>query len=529
MRTSRRIVFLMSLLALVILSVGMVSNVAAQSEKVLVIGHAESTDSLDPDRGFTQTEGIVVKAAYDNLVTFPAADASSIEPSLASSWTISDDGLTYTFTLRDDVKFASGNPLTAADVVFSFNRLINIKGNPSSAVPAGLAASATDDHTVVLTLTTPDPSLLARLVFSGFTVLDSKTVQANGGTDAAGADTADKAEDWLNSHSAGTGPYMLESWEKQVQTVLVRNPNYWGPAPYFDRVIITNIAEAATQKTSLESGDIDMALDITSDQVAGLEADQGITVYKGPSPYVHFLLMNENPDVGGPMSNPKVQQAVRLALDYSGYTQLYGGVTPASVIPVGFLGAYGPDHALQRNVDAAKQLLSDAGYPDGFETTLSYPTYTFLGVDMSVVSQKVQADLAEIGITVSLAGQEIQVALQDYRAGNWGFGYLFWGPDYMDPQDYLVFLPDRLVGLRAQWTEARAEQSILDLRSKAEVTTDPDGRVQVFQQIQDYLQNNVPFAPFLQPGIQTAYKSNIQGYYYHPQWTLDVAPLSRSE
>lgn len=103
----------------------------AQDEQVLVIGHAESTDSLDPARGYTQTTGFILKATYETLVTFPDETAGEVLPALASEWEISEDGLTYTFTLREGATFASGNPVTAEDVVFSFNRLINLAGSPA--------------------------------------------------------------------------------------------------------------------------------------------------------------------------------------------------------------------------------------------------------------------------------------------------------------------------------------------------------------------------------------------------------------
>lgn len=527
MRFPKITLFLTIILALVLLTNGLT---IAQDEKVLVIGHAEATDSLDPARGYNQTTSLIHKATYDTLVTFPADSSAQILPGLAESWTISDDGLTYTFTLKDGAAFSNGDPVTAADVAFSFNRVINVKGNPSSLTTTIASAEAADDKTFVLTLTEVDPSILAKLVFGGFSVVDAAVVQENGGTDAADADTTDTAEEWLNSNSAGSGPYVLESWEPQVETVLVRNENYWGEAPYYDRVIITNLPEAATQKAALESGEIDMALDVTADQVSSLESAGGISVYQGPGSIIHFLLMNANPDVGGPMSDPSVQQAVRLALDYEGYVSLFGGVTPASVIPVGFLGAYGPEKALTRDLDAARALMTDAGYADGFETTLDYPVLTFQGVNMETTAQKVQADLAEIGITVNLNPGEVQVALEGYRSGTQAFAYWFWGPDYIDPQNYVEFLPGRLVGLRAQWTEENADPAIIEIRDRALAATETDARVAAFEEMQDYLQSNGTFAPFLQPGVQVAYTTGIEGFtYYNPIWLVDVAELTGAE
>ncbi|MFN8379275.1 MAG: ABC transporter substrate-binding protein [Anaerolineae bacterium] len=520
-----RLVMLLLVFALLV-----VGAAQAQDEKVLVVGHAEATDSLDPARGYNQTTSIIHQATYEGLVTFPKDSAAEILPGLASDWTISEDGLTYTFNLNPAAVFSSGNPVTAEDVAFSFNRMINVQGQPSS-LASTVASVAAVDGQVVITLTQPDPSLFAKLAGPGFQVTEAAVVQANGGTDAADASTTDTAESWLNSNSAGSGRYVLESWEPQVQTVLVRNPNYYGAEPgYYDRIIVVNMPEAATQKAALESGEIDLALDITADQVPSLQSDAGITVYQGSGNIVHFLLMNANPDVGGPMSDPKVQQAVRLALDYPGYTTLFGGVTPASVIPVGFLGAYGPDKALTRDLDAARALLAEAGYPDGFETTLTYPVFTFQGVNMETNAQKVAADLAEVGITVNLNPGELQVALEGYRNGLDAFSYWFWGPDFIDPLNYVEFLPGMKVGgTRAQWTDERADATILALRDQALVESDPDTRVELFHQIQDYMQQNGPFAPFLQPGVQVAMASDVQNYFWHPQWTVDLSILSSAQ
>src|SRR5690606_33891253 len=163
----------------------------------------------------------------------------------------------------------------------------------------------------------------------------------------------------------GTGPYMLELWEQQVQTVLVRNPNWRGDLPFFDRVIITNLAEAATQQIALEAGDIDLALDLTSDQIASLEGNEAIGITRGPANITHFLLMNADPEIGGPVSDPTVQLAIRYALDYDGYKALWGGVAPASNLAYGMAGALDPSEALTRDLDMARQLLAEAGYEDG--------------------------------------------------------------------------------------------------------------------------------------------------------------------
>ncbi|RPJ00690.1 MAG: ABC transporter substrate-binding protein [Chloroflexi bacterium] len=504
---------------------------AAQEEKVLVIGHAESTDSLDPARGYTQTTGFINRATYQTLVTFPDEDASAIIPMLATEWTVSEDGLTYTFTLRNDAVFSSGNPLTAADVAFSLMRLKNIQGSPAFLAANIESVTAVDDTTVEIKLIQVDPALLANLANSnGFSIVDSTLVRENGGTDAADASTADTAEAFLNGTSAGTGPYMLERWDPQVETVLVRNPNYVGEAPYFDRVIITNIPEPATQKIALEAGDIDLALDLTTDQIDALEGNADIAIYSGPANIHHFLLMNRDPEIGGPVSDPLVAHAIRLALDYEGYLALWGGVQPASDLAVGVAGALGPDQAIQRDLDQARALLAEAGYPDGFEIEMKYPDFTFQGVNMNTNAQKIQADLAEVGIEVSLTPQELQVSLEEYRNGQQGFGYWFWGPDFLDPADFIAFLPGgKVAAERANWTAENGNPDMVALVEQARVETDQAARLDMYAQLQLMAQEDSAFAPFNQPDIQTAFLADIQGYVWLPQWLIDVALLSRSE
>jgi peptide/nickel transport system substrate-binding protein len=515
------------LLILLLMLLALGSLATAQDETVLVIGHAESTDSLDPARGYTQTTGFILKAVYETLVTFPDETAGEVLPALASEWEISEDGLTYTFTLREGATFASGNPVTPEDVVFSFNRLMNLDGSPSFLADNIASVEAGEGNTVVLTLSQADPSFISLLPNSAFSVTDSAAVQENGGTDSADTDAG---EDYLNSTSAGSGPYMLESWDPQVRTELVRNPNYQGDAPYFDRVIILNIPEPATQKAALEAGDIDLALDLSADQIAELEGNESIAIYRGPANITHFILMNADPEIGGPVSDPLVQKAIRLALDYEGYKELWGGVTPGSNMAYGLLGSYGEDQALSRNLDEARALLAEAGYPDGFDITLSYPDFSFQGVNMNTNAQKIQADLAEVGINVTLNVGELQVSLEEYRNGEQGFAYWFWGPDILDPADLLSFLPGgKVAAERANWTTEGVDAEVVELLEQAQTVSETDERVAVYGQLQDFLQESGPFAPFNQPDIQTAFAADIEGYVWHPQWLIDVALLSRSE
>lgn len=525
----RLLPFLAAVLVLLLIGGGL----AAQDEKVLVIGHAEQTDSYDPAHGYTPTTGMVHRATYDTLVTFPDGDASEILPSLATDWTVSEDGTVYTFTLGDEAVFTNGDPVTAEDVVFSVNRLQNVQSNPGFLAGEDriVGVEAIDEKTVAFTLPDVRPSFLTELTNTAFSITNADVVQANGGTDADDAASTDTARDYLDQTSEGTGPYILESWAPQDETVLVRNPDYWGEAPYFDRVIIVNIPEAATQKAALESGQIDIALDLTPDQIAEMEGNADLGIFSGPGQWTHFLLMNADPEIGGPVSDPTVQLAIRYALDYEGYRELWAGsVTPGTNMAYILAGAFQQDQAFTRDLDMARQLLADAGYPDGFDITLEYPDYTAFGVNMNTNAQKIQADLAEAGINVTLAPGELQVALEAYRTGQEGFGYWFWGPDILDPVDVLSFVPGgKVAAERANWTADMVDPSVIELIEQAKVATDAEERLDLFNQVQDFLQQSGAFAPFNVPATQRAYRADIEGYVWHPSWELDVALLSRAE
>lgn len=517
------------LLLVVSLGITFAGTAAAQEEKVLVVGLSEDYKSLDPGRAYEPGGSLIHFSVYDTLVTFPSDSVSEILPNLAASWDISDDGLVYTFTLRDDVVFSNGDPLTADDVAFSFNRMKNLKGNPSFLADTIASAEAADDLTFVMTLTQPDPAILAKLIFDAFSVLNADEVRAVGGTDAADAAETDTAEGWLMGHSAGTGPYIVESYEPTVQTVLVRNQNYWGESVYFDRIIIRNLPETSTQKLALEAGDIDIAMDVIADQVPSFESNPDIQVFSTQSDTLIFLLCNQDPAVGGPVSNPVVQRAIRYAMNYEELRFLSGtgANSPAAMVPIGFGGALDPSEGLTRDLDMARSLLAEAGYANGFEINFEYPDWNYIGTDFGIVAQKVQADLAEVGIKATLVPQEFQTSLDAYRGGRQGFSLWLWNPDYQDTLDYVEFLPGGVVGNRANWTDANADPEILALRDAVKVETDTAKRNELFREIQLYEQESGPFVPLFQPGVHFAFRSDLLGFSYNSQWRVDLTRLYR--
>jgi peptide/nickel transport system substrate-binding protein len=487
----------------------------------LVIDTSFNLKTADPGRMFEPTGNLVLRPVYDTLVTFKGGDVTKVVPSLAELPVVSADGKKFTFTLKSGVKFSDGTPLSAKDVVFTLNRVKNLKGNPSFLLD-GVTAAAEGDSTVVLTTAKADPGLPFRLANPALGVLNATAVKANGGTDAVGADKTDKAEAWLGEHSQGSGPYVVKSYSATTEVVLEANPNYWGAKPKYAKVVVRN-TPASTQQLNVAQGASQLALDLSPDQTSGVEGKA--TVLKTPSANVGFLLVNANPAVSKVTANPQFAEAVRYGVDYEGILKVTGeGSSQAvGVIPSTFAAALPKEQAVKRDVARAKAALAKSGITDP-RVDLSYPSDIQInGVDLGDVAAKVQASLKDVGITVNLKPAPVQSALDTYRKGTEQLGLWWWGPDFPDASDYLVFAPGQLVGLRAGW---KSDPTISGLATAAEKAVEPAARVTAYQEYQKALNTGGPFVPLFQPAQVIASAKNLGGVHYNPIWFVDINELS---
>ncbi|WP_341854551.1 ABC transporter substrate-binding protein [Brachybacterium sp. GPGPB12] len=275
-----------------------------------MIDTAFSLETGDPGRNYVPTGNMMLHAIYDTLLTFEGSEEDEPIPSLATMEQ-NEDATVFTFTLAEGRTFSDGAPVTADDVVFSLTRVQGITESKANFLMNGITVEKVDDMTVELTTDGPSLELPAIVTNPALSILNSKVVQANGGT--TGED--DAAEEFLGSTSAGSGPYMLDSMDITSRAVLVPNPEYDGDhAPSFERIVIRNVTESATQLINLQGGDSNLAVDLNGDQVAELGDD--FTVTSTPSAQTIFLLVNQNPEVGEVTANPKFAEAVRYALNY---------------------------------------------------------------------------------------------------------------------------------------------------------------------------------------------------------------------
>jgi peptide/nickel transport system substrate-binding protein len=230
----------------------------AAEKAVLVIGRdAGDIRTMDPARAAETTPPLILRAVYDTLVTVTADDYNTVKPMLAESWESADDGQTLVFHLRDGLKFASGNPLTAEDVKFSLDRLKNLKDQPAYLMDNIAEVTAVDPRTVKVSLVDKSQPALKFFASTSLAILDSKLLQEHGGSSAADADKADTATQWLDNQSAGSGPYKFTAWERNSAVVMERNDDYWGPPAAFQRIIVKYMKDGASQLLALKNGDIE--------------------------------------------------------------------------------------------------------------------------------------------------------------------------------------------------------------------------------------------------------------------------------
>ena len=495
----------------------------------LVIDRSFEIKTADPQRAFEPTASIVDRGIYDTFFTYNGGDLAHPRPLLVQSWSAAKDAKTFVFHLRRDVHFADGTPLTSADAVFSFRRLINLKGNPSFLLD-GVTVAARGRYTVVLRSKAPNAALPAILTNTSLGIVNSKLVRKHGGTAAVGADKNDKAERWLNSASsrgAGSGPYLLRSYSTTSQITLVPNPRYWGKRKAaFKAVVIRNMI-APTQLINIQRGKHEVAIDLSADQAQTIRGNKRLNVRTQPSTWIFWLFANNNPAVSSITPNKSFQAAVRDALDYRSIVSVAGpgAIQAPGIIPSMFLGALPRKEAMKRTLAKARTELAASGAGDR-TITLEFPSdLTINGVPFASLAQRVQANLQAAGFHIDLGGATVGTWLQKYRDGKMAFGLSLWGPDYPDPLDYLAFMPGELVGTRAGWP-AGSDATLESLAAKARITTKSKARQTVYRQIQRRLNAVGPFVPLLQPTQVFVSTKDLKNAVFNAQYQVDVTQVA---
>jgi peptide/nickel transport system substrate-binding protein len=488
--------------------------------QTLRIGWGLEVLSLDPPNE-SGIMGIgVLHNVYETLVSYDFGSAS-VQPGLAKTWEVSDDGRTYTFQLDPAAKFADGGAVTSADVKFSLERVVAwpeaVQGFQISPSLTGATIETPDPATVRIVLAKPIGAFLAALTGTAASIVSQKQVTAAGsGVEAQRA--------WLKNNTAGSGPYTLDKWEPNGFLTLKRNEHYRGGAARYQSVQIQFIKESAQQAAALRQGDLDVGLDILPQQAEELRDAGGFDLSEGTDLSTYYLAMNMKV---APFDKPQVREAVKYAIDYDGIINgLLSGraVKAGGVIPEGLVGY---DAALNdkytRDVAKARSLLAEAGLANGFtfDMYLATDTVKGLGVPTSTLASKLQADLKEVGINANLRSQDVNTLFPTYRSGKLPSILWYFGPTYPDP--------DPIVSPHGDWnTQATTRvnfnnPTITSRIQQARVMVDPDERAGVYQAVGQEVAQNGPYAFMFRPRGSAVVRSGVEGFAWTPIWTIDLS------
>lgn len=483
---------------------------------VLVIAqNIDDIVAIDPAQAYEFTSGEIDNNIYDRLVQYDAEDTSVLAPGLASEWTVDEAARTITFTLRDGVTFHSGNPVRPEDVVYSLVRVVKLNLTPAFLLTQ---LGWTPDN-VEQMVTAEEGKVVIRYegeFASGFVfnVLASRTASIVDEVLVREHEVdGDWGNAWLNANSAGSGPFALQDYRPAEMVRLKANPDYFKGAPKVDSVIIRHVAEAATQQLLLETGDIDIARNLTADQIGSLPGE-GVKVETFPQAAVHFLSFNQKVDA---LTDPAVWEAARYLIDYQGMTDsfLKGQMQVHQAFwPDGFPGALN-DTPFTYDPDKAAQILADAGVELPITVTLDVINST----PFTDMAQSLQAGFAEAGINFDiLPGTSAQV-ITKYRERSHEAMLLYWSPDFMDPHSnakafaYNPDNSDEAYAATTTWRNAWAVPEEMNAEVLAGLAeADPDKRAEIYLDLQRKVQESSPIMIMFQAAYQVAMAENVNGY-----------------
>lgn len=513
------------------LSLTLLSTAAAQTarQSTLVIG-GDFSDliTMDPGVSYEFSGSLVTGNLYDTLVAYEGSDLTKLRPRLASSWTVTPTatGSRLTFKLRD-AKFSTGRPVTAADVVYSVNRVINLK-TPSSFLFTDVAnlkvgsVSAPDAKTVVMDIPkTANPNIvLALLTFNVGGVIDSAEAKAH-------EQNGDFGSAWLKDHSAGSGPFVLNRWDRSAQVALDANPQAFRRSPNIKRVILRYMLESSAQQAAMGSGEIDVALNYTPDAFKAVVAAKKLKTQKADSFLLAYLGMNSAK--GMPFEDARVREAVRYAIDQDGIINglLQGlGRKTQTIIPIGLAGS-DPKIYYPYDPEKARALLRAAGKGDGFSVDFMVSTGSCAGgVPCADLAAKIQADLGKVGIKANIKQMVNSELLTAYRAQKAPLIQVSWSPDYPDADGNGTPLADynaKSLAWRNGWQSAEASK----LAQSAAIETDAAKRLNLYRQLNALMVKEGPFAILYQPSRPVVIQPNVSGFTQNANGDVQFEKISK--
>jgi peptide/nickel transport system substrate-binding protein len=491
---------------------------------VIVVGQIAEPQSLDPHAVTAVNDFRILVNVYDGLVRF--ADGSlEVEPSLAESWEISEDGLTYTFKLREGVTFHDGTPFNAEAVKFNFERMLDEEHPFHDTGPFPLAfffsaveeVTAVDDTTVEFKLNEPFAPFLSNLAYPTGLIVSPAAVEASG-------------KDY-GRNPVGTGAYKFEEWQGNQRVVVTRNEDYWDGAPAPEAIVFRPITDANTRVAEMLSGGLDIMVEVPPDSVAQFRDAPDFEVHEQAGPHVWFLILNMKE---GPFAEKAVRQAANYAINKESLvTDVLQGTAEvaAGPIPPAFAWAYNEEvQPYPYDPDKARELLEEGGY-DGEEITF-YVTEGGSGMlDPVAMGTAIQADLAAVGMNVKIETYEWNTFLGQVNPGLEGkadMAEMAWMTNDPDTLPFLTLRTEAFPSEGGFNSGYYSNPEVDELLNQARVSVESEERATLYQQLQEIVHEDAPWvfvANWVQGAVTTA---NVEGFSLQPSFFLMLQDVSKN-
>ncbi|SKA10330.1 ABC transporter substrate-binding protein [Selenihalanaerobacter shriftii] len=487
-------------------------KVKPKSGGTLVFGRGGDSVKLDP-ADVTDGESMkVTRQMLDGLVEYKPGE-TEIEPALAKSWETSEDGLTWTFNLRKGVKFHDGTKFNADAVVFNFKRWMNKDhkyhdgqfvywGYMFGGFPGVVkSVEAVDEYTVKFTLKEKLAPFLANLAMGPFGISSPTAIKKYG-------------EDYFK-HPVGTGPFKFVKWVKGDRIILEANEDYWEGRPYLDKVVFRVIPDNTARFMELQSGSIDMIDGVNPNSVPQIRNADKLKLSLRPSMNVGYLAMNFDKK---PFGNVKVRRAINHAINKKEIIKgLYAGLGKPAKNPLPpSLWGYNEDiDPYEYNPEKAKKLLAEAGYPDGFKTTLwAMPNPRPYMPQPKLIAQAMQSDLEAIGVKAEIRSYDWGTYLQKTENGEHDMALLGWTGDNGDPDNFLYVLLDKDNAIKGSAGNIAFYKSdpLHELLIKAQTTMDQEKRAELYKKSQKVIHKDAPWVPVAHSNPPLGLKNKVMNY-----------------
>ena len=468
-------------------STGQRVDLGEGAEGGLIAAIAGEPDQLDPHKTTAYFSFEVLENVFDTLVE-PDQDLQ-MRPALAESWEVSDDQLTWTFRLRPDVTFHDGSPLTADDVAFSYNRIIDEQLANVDKFSAVTSVEAPDPRTVVIRVDRPVPNMLTNLGgFKGMAIVSRRNVESG----------------QIATNPIGTGPFAFANQRSGDSITLLANPDYWDGAPGISGVRFRFISEPSTALSALQAGEVDWTDSIPPQRVEQLRGDESITLAVEPSNDYWYLALNQARE---PWNDVRVRQAIAYAIDRDAIVQATSYGTAAKnqlAIPEGNPWYVPYDRYRDGGLDKARELLDAAGAsPQNLDmlVTTDYP-------ETVTAAQIIADNLAPLGITVDIRTVDFATWLDEQNNGNFDMLMMGWLGN-IDPDDFYYAQHHTDGTSNAQKFSNAEVDSLLD---EGRVETDRQARFDDYRQAATLIADEVSYIYLYNPSVIQAWNPALQGY-----------------